>query len=150
MTEVAQNLQRNDIYNLCNVTLQRSYADARVLNWLLRAFGTIDLLHVDIQGAEDELLDGTHLLSNVKQLHIGTHGREIHRQCRGSLLSHGFTLDVDYPPRTFVRSPYGPLLLDDGILAGRQPQSVTRDDITSGTPTQLTPAGQRETTRQKV
>ena len=23
---------------------------------------------------------------NVKQLHIGTHGREIHRQCRGSLL----------------------------------------------------------------
>ena len=84
------------------------------------AFGKINLVHVDIQGAELELLLQSQLLRNIQHLHIGTHTSIVLRHSRAWLVSHGFSVDFDYAPRSFVSTPYGPVVFDDGVLAARQ------------------------------
>ena len=63
----ADNLKQNGIYDLCNITFYQSYADSGLLDWLIHAFGRIDLLHVDIQRAELELIAGSHNLPILGQ-----------------------------------------------------------------------------------
>ncbi|CAE7690944.1 unnamed protein product [Symbiodinium sp. CCMP2456] len=55
-SSAAANLQRNGIYDLCNITFFQSRATASLLDRLIDFFGTVDLLHVDIQEAELELV----------------------------------------------------------------------------------------------
>ncbi|CAE7715429.1 unnamed protein product [Symbiodinium sp. CCMP2592] len=124
-TSTIQGLLRNDMYRSCNVSMYQAFATGPLLDSLLRAFGKINLVHVDIQGAELELLQQSQLLTNIQHLHIGTHSSIIHRHSRAWLVSHGFTLDFDYAPRTFVSTPFGPVVFDDGVLAARQKDRLT-------------------------
>ena len=59
-------------------------------------------------------------LRSVRRVHVGTHSPVLHLQTRSWLKAHGFEVEVDYPPMTFVRTKFGPFLLNDGILAARQ------------------------------
>ncbi|CAE7444133.1 unnamed protein product, partial [Symbiodinium natans] len=51
----AANLQRNGIYELCNVTFYQSAATAQLLDSLIQSFGAVDLVHVDIQETHPSL-----------------------------------------------------------------------------------------------
>ncbi|CAE7034343.1 unnamed protein product [Symbiodinium natans] len=116
----AANLQRNGIYELCNVTFYQSAATAQLLDSLIQSFGAVDLVHVDIQEAELELVKRSILLPKVQHLFIGTHGRLIHREVRTWLVAHGFSLDFDYVGKSFLPTAYGPVVFGDGVLAARK------------------------------
>ncbi|CAE7252703.1 unnamed protein product, partial [Symbiodinium pilosum] len=113
MIQAFENLQRNGVPDLCNITLTQHFVDAALLDGLIQAFGHIDLLHVDIQGAELKLAQESYLLPSVRRVHVGTHSPVLHLQTRSWLKAHGFEVEVDYPPMTFVRTKFGPFLLND-------------------------------------
>ena len=58
-SSAAANLQRNGIYDLCNISFFQSRATASLLDRLIDFFGTVDLLHVDIQEAMCAFADFT-------------------------------------------------------------------------------------------
>eukprot|EP00439_Symbiodinium_sp_Y106_P007642 s2623_g1.t1 len=116
-SSAAANLQHNGIYDLCNITFLQSRATASLLDRLIDFFGRVDLLHVDIQEAELELVQRSVRLPQVQHLFVGTHGRKIHRQVRSFLAYHGFAIDFDYVGKSFLRTPIGPVVFGDGVLA---------------------------------
>eukprot|EP00435_Cladocopium_sp_Y103_P035711 s2557_g9.t1 len=120
MAQTAAHLRENNIYDLCNVYLYQEPATASLLDRLLQAFGSINMIHVDIQSAELDLLKGSEHLSKVQALHVGTHSRDLHHNVREELLARGFAIDFDYSPDSFVRTAYGPVAFMDGLLAARQ------------------------------
>ena len=65
MIQAFENLQRNGVPDLCNITLTQHFVDAALLDGLIQAFGHIDLLHVDIQGAELKLAQESYLLPTL-------------------------------------------------------------------------------------
>jgi hypothetical protein len=67
----------------------------------VQAFGSINMIHVDIQSAELDLLKGSEHLSKVQALHVGTHSRDLHHNVREELLARGFSMDFDYSPFSF-------------------------------------------------
>eukprot|EP00438_Fugacium_kawagutii_P034516 Skav213806 [mRNA] locus=scaffold1987:425477:426007:- [translate_table: standard] len=127
MTKASAHLSKNRIYDLCNVSLYQEPATAPFLAGLLQTYGGIDLLHVDIQKAELELVTQSSDLSLLRTLHVGTHTREIHHAVRKDLLLRGFTIEADYPPLSFLRTPYGPVPFCDGLLAARRDEKRTWD-----------------------
>lgn len=64
------------------------------LTTLLRPFDKVDLVHVDIQGAEYEVIASAHaaLRAKVRWLVIATHSRAIERKLRGELTSRSWLL----------------------------------------------------------
>jgi hypothetical protein len=55
----------------------------------------VDILHVDIQGAEVDMLRGaaTTIARNaIDYIFLSTHSNELHEQCRQFLVEHGFTI----------------------------------------------------------
>ncbi|CAE6937867.1 unnamed protein product [Symbiodinium sp. KB8] len=121
-SSAAANLQRNGIYDLCNISFFQSRATASLLDRLIDFFGTVDLLHVDIQEAELDLVQRSVRLPRVQHLFVGTHGRRIHRQVRSFLAYHGFAIDFDYVGKSFLRTPIGPVVFGDGVLAACRAQ----------------------------
>ena len=126
MGSTAKHLLQNGIYDLCNVSLQKAYASASFLDRLVLAHGHINMLHIDIQGAELDLIKGSDHLSKVQVVHVGTHTRSVHRNLGEELLKKGFVIDYDYPPTSFVRTAFGPVAFDDGILAASHVSNVQR------------------------
>lgn len=124
MAKAAAHLSKNHIYDLCNVSLHQEPATAPFLAGLLHTYGSIDLLHVDIQKAELELVTESPDLSLLRAVHVGTHTREIHRAVRTDLLERGFAIEADYPPLSFLRTPYGPVPFCDGLLAARRDEKI--------------------------
>lgn len=80
----------------------------------------VDLVHIDIQGAEADLIaDPTfgESLQNTKMILFGTHtSAELHGQVRESLLSAGFDIKIDWPRSSTVRTDFGTLNTNDGAL----------------------------------
>lgn len=73
------------------------HVDCYSLNTLLRPLAAVDLLHVDIQGAEaDVLLSAERAIrSKVKRIVVGTHGRDIEMQLLNGLARQGWLLEAD-------------------------------------------------------
>ena len=69
-------------------------------------FVTVDILHMDIQGAEVEFLQKADL-SNVKNIVVATHSDKIHRQCKDLLKRFDIWVDL----------PFG-TIGGDGFLVG--------------------------------
>jgi hypothetical protein len=59
----------------------------------------IDLLHIDIQGAEFDYVTGNFpaIEAHVRRVLIGTHSRLIEGQLTGWFLDRGWTLEMDRP-----------------------------------------------------
>ena len=59
----------------------------------------VDLLHIDIQGGEADLIEGSRTLLNskVSYLVVGTHSREIEGQIFENLLKEGWLLEIERP-----------------------------------------------------
>ncbi|CAE7254692.1 unnamed protein product [Symbiodinium natans] len=120
MKLAAAHLTDNGVFSICNATLYASYATPSLLDSVIRGHGRVDLLHVDIQRAELPLFQGSQLLRSVRRVHVGTHSRLIHRHLRVWLQLLGFQLDFDLSPLSFVRSAFGPIPTNDGLLAAHR------------------------------
>ena len=67
------------------------------LNTLLKPFERVDLIHVDIQGAEFDVIASARsaLKQKVRRLVIGTHGRFIEERLMNELSAQGWSLESD-------------------------------------------------------
>jgi FkbM family methyltransferase len=91
---------------------------------VLADFDVIDLLDVDVQGAELEILRaGIELMDErVRRVHIGTHGEEIERGLRRLFRRHGWISVFDYKCRTAALTPFGQVWFDDGVQSWLNPR----------------------------
>lgn len=80
----------------------------------------VDLLHVDIQGAEQDLIshaEFTTTLSQTRYILFGTHRTDaLHEKVKNSLIDAGFEILVEWPRNTIVETSYGPINTNDGAL----------------------------------
>lgn len=84
---------------------------------LLQNEHQVDYLDMDIQGAEVELIVGSHriLTDKVSRIHIGTHGHEIEQMIYNTLRREGWWCTAIYPCQSTSETPYGPVTFGDGI-----------------------------------
>lgn len=94
------------------------------LSQLLEPVETVDLIDLDVQGAElDVLAEAAGPLNEkVKRVHIGTHGRDIETGLKVLFKTLGWEKLWDFPCFSEGHStPYGPCDFNDGILSYRNP-----------------------------
>jgi FkbM family methyltransferase len=79
------------------------------LRTLLREVERVDLIDMDIQGAElDVVTSGIDVLNDkVRRLHIETHSAEIDQRMRPFLVKHGWYALAEYPCFAPADTPYG-------------------------------------------
>ena len=94
------------------------------LKSVLEGIPLVDLIDMDIQGAELEVVDSSiELLDRkVKRLHIGTHGREIEEELRHILWRAGWHLIADYGCGETCDTTWGPVLFSDGVQTWLNPR----------------------------
>jgi FkbM family methyltransferase len=84
--------------------------DTRTLAEILTEIGPVDLMKMDIQGAELKVLDaarGPLSAGAIAHVIVGTHGREIHDSIRAILEQARFSIDFDDP---------APAMQPDGLI----------------------------------
>lgn len=84
---------------------------------------TVDLLHIDIQGAETEYVKGNidDMDRLVRRVLIGTHGRVIEGQLQEFFLAHGWRMEMDRPTIAPLRDGV-PVLGIDGVQLWANPK----------------------------
>jgi FkbM family methyltransferase len=92
---------------------------------LSRFMGPVDLLHVDIQGAEYEALPAAiaDLTVHVKSLMVGTHFSVAqHDDLAQKFRSAGWREVMNLGPKQTHSTPWGDIALDDGFLLFENPR----------------------------
>lgn len=94
------------------------------LETVLQGAGSIDFVHVDLQGQElDVIGSGIDVLDRqVRHIHIGTHSAEIEEHLRTIFRSRGWHACFDYPGHGRRSTPYGEIEFEDGVQAWRNPR----------------------------
>jgi len=89
------------------------------LKALLAPCGCVDLIHADIQGAENKVFSSVknEINHKVKRVHIGTHSPEIEEGLRALFNNLGWKCLYDYPGKRTNDTPYGAIYFDDGVQA---------------------------------
>jgi len=93
------------------------------LETVIAARPRIDLLHIDIQGGEADLIEGSRdiLASRVAYIVVGTHGRGLERRIRVALERDGWLLEIERP--AIMRLGWrGTRLKVDGVQGWRNPR----------------------------
>jgi len=95
-----------------------------VVQDLLKTYPVVDIVHIDIQGAETALLDKDvrmFLKKQVRFLHIGTHGNQILHDLKAAYVhDDGWMLLHEFQQGTKILTEMGPITLNaDGELAIR-------------------------------
>jgi FkbM family methyltransferase len=107
------------------------YPEARViqvpaltLEQVLEGIEAVDLLDMDIQGAELDVCTAgmPTLLRKVRRVHIGTHGDAIDTGLRRLFRAHGWRNLHDYPNGRANRTPFGVIMFGDGVQSWVNPQ----------------------------
>lgn len=86
--------------------------------------GPLDFLHVDIQGAEYDLLPQgiNDLKTGVKLIMIGTHQSDAqHDALAQTFIDNGWTEKMNFPRNRVNETPYGDIKFDDGFLLFSNP-----------------------------
>ncbi len=91
--------------------------DVVPLSAVLADYDLIDLLDMDVQGAEADVIDSSIDLLNkrVKLIHIGTHSTDIEHRIRTTLADAGWTNVWDFPLQSETQTPFGIVHFDDGV-----------------------------------
>jgi FkbM family methyltransferase len=94
------------------------------LSQILEGLGVVDLLDLDIQGEEWNVLSSSVELLNsqVKRIHIGTHGHELEISIRALLAQEGWICLADYPCHGTHSTPYGEIDFVDGVQSWLNPR----------------------------
>jgi hypothetical protein len=97
---------------------------AQPLAEILAPLPHVDLMDMDIQGAEDiVILPAMDIINRrVKRLHIGTHGADIHARLWDLFFEHEWITDFDYAGNTRHDTPWGGFETSDGILHLQNPR----------------------------
>jgi len=84
----------------------------------------IDLLDLDIQGAEAEVLESGRgeLDARVRRVHVGTHSAENEARLRALFRSLGWIELNDYACGREHETPYGRIAFSDGVQTWRNPK----------------------------
>lgn len=93
------------------------------LSDLINDFDQIDLLHVDIQGGEEDLIPSclSLLSEKVSYMVIGTHSRQIEGKILDCLLNAGWLLEIERPAILKLTTEK-PLVTVDGVQGWRNPR----------------------------
>jgi len=94
------------------------------LNTLLRPLERVDLIDLDVQGAELAVLEAAskQLGGKVKRVHIGTHGQDIERGLRALFQGLGWEKLNDYACNSECETPYGRIKFGDGVQTWVNPE----------------------------
>jgi FkbM family methyltransferase len=106
-------------------------SEGRVLSWvpcvtlteLLQPYPHVDLLDLDIQGAEVAVLRSAmaSLQRRVRRVHVGTHSAHIEEDLRQLFGGQGWEKRNDYPCQSRVSTPYGEITFGDGVQTWLNP-----------------------------
>jgi FkbM family methyltransferase len=109
---------------------------------VLSPYPRVDLIDLDVQGAEyDVLASAIDLLNKrVRRLHIGTHSTEIEQQLRQLLTAHRWEKLNDYPSQSTSETPCGPIQFGDGVQTWVNPAVPGAIPRAVETPKRKTPA----------
>ena len=93
---------------------------------LLAHYPRVDLLDVDIQGAEVRALRPAMKALNrrVRRVHIGTHSAELEVELRRMFLDQGWVSIADYPGQATSVTAYGPIAFGDGAQTWLNPRTI--------------------------
>jgi FkbM family methyltransferase len=96
-----------------------------VLNSLLEEHSYVDLLDLDIQGAELEVLSSSRELldARVRRVHIGTHGSDIEDGLRNLFGELRWDCLNDYPLASTCPTPWGSVAFTDGVQSWLNPRA---------------------------
>jgi FkbM family methyltransferase len=107
--------------------------DDRSVTWIpcvtladvIAPYPKVDLIDLDVQGAEYEVLASAIDLVNkrVRRLHIGTHSPEIEEQLRQLFTRHNWQMVNDYPCQSASQTPYGSIAFGDGVQTWVNPSA---------------------------
>ena len=94
------------------------------LQSLLAGLGEVDLIDMDVQGAEYEVLGAaaTEIDLQVKRLHIGTHSHEVEAGIRDLFGDLGWLCLNDYPCLSKNMTPFGQVEFQDGVQTWLNPK----------------------------
>ncbi len=95
-----------------------AFVSAMALGDILAPLPHVDLMDIDIQGAEDTVIEPAMDLLNkrVRRLHIGTHRADIHSGLWELFFANEWVCEFDYPPFSRNSTPWGDFETSDGIL----------------------------------
>ena len=84
----------------------------------------VDLLHVDIQGGEGDLLDGTQavLAEKVAYIVVGTHSRQLEGRIMAAMLQAGWILEMERPAVLALSARGEPRIEVDGVKGWCNPR----------------------------
>ena len=101
---------------VCN--FDYSFVSAMALNAILSPLPLVDLMDIDIQGAENVVIHPAMEMLNtrVKRLRIGTHDPDIHSGLWELFFANEWIYEFDYAPATTHQTPWGAFETQDGIL----------------------------------
>jgi hypothetical protein len=85
----------------------------------------VDLIDLDVQGAELEVLEASseQLCEKVKRVHIGTHGRDIEEGLRARFRALGWENLNDYGSNCECETPYDRIRFQDGVQTWVNPKA---------------------------
>lgn len=91
---------------------------------VLKDVNVVDMLDMDIQGAEADVIEnGLDVLNKkVKRMHIGTHSHEVEARIQKALSTHGWIKLLDYPCNTISQTPFGTISFQDGVQSWMNPR----------------------------
>ncbi len=94
------------------------FVSAMPLADILAPLPHVDLIDMDIQGAEDTVIPPAMEMLNrrVKRIHIGTHRADIHAGLWDLFFEHEWDCEFDYAPFGKHDTPWGQFETMDGIL----------------------------------
>jgi len=97
---------------------------------ILRNLSRVDLLHLDVQGAELPVI--RHSLDDlghkVRRLIFATHSHGIHRKTRAMLQGAGWDSVYDFGLRSRARTEFGEIRFADGLQAWLNPRVCSSSD----------------------
>jgi FkbM family methyltransferase len=109
--------------------------DAVDLNSLLEPLDVVDLIDIDVQGAELEVLEAASRLldEKVKRVHIGTHGAKIEDGLHSLFGRLGWRRIRSFPCASTVDTEWGSIRFQDGVQTWLNPTycNTPKDDVAS-------------------
>jgi len=107
--------------------------DAVSLNTLLQPLNSVDLIDIDVQGAELQVLQAgaQQLDEQVKRIHIGTHGSDIEAGLHSLFSRLGWICVRSFPCGGSAETEWGPFMFQDGVQSWLNPSfsRVPNDEI---------------------
>ena len=100
------------------------FVDSTTFESVSSDLNVIDLVDVDIQGAEKDLVEHSieAITDKVRLIHIGTHGHDIESTIREIFLRHGWRPRWDFACHGEHQTPFGLTTFQDGVQSWINPR----------------------------